>query len=45
MNKDKALEIIQEYLYTRDDLLDLNDVGEIAKDLVEKLYGAIDEPR
>jgi hypothetical protein len=43
MNQEKALKVIEEYLYTRDDLIDLNDVSEIAENLVNKLYGAINE--
>lgn len=35
--EEKVQQTIEKYLYTRDDLLDLNDVSEIARDLTAVL--------
>lgn len=38
MNKEEQVKkIISDYLYTRDDILDLNEVGQIANDLTNLL--------
>jgi len=35
--EDQVKKIISEYLYTRDDILDLNEVEQIVNDLTERL--------
>ena len=38
MSKERMITIIKEYLYTRDDILDMNEVDNLAIEIVKRLW-------